>query len=60
MMKYLFIFSLFLLPVPRFFAGEIREVRLLSDEQVEITFSSQGGLFYDIQFPETCQLILPP
>ena len=42
MMKYLFIFSLFLLPVPRFFAGEIREVRLLSDEQVEITFSSQG------------------
>ena len=48
MMKYLFIFSLFLLPEPRFFAGEIREVRLLSDEQVEITFLSQGGLFYDI------------
>jgi hypothetical protein len=43
-----FISALFLLTLPVCPAGEISEVRLLSSQQVEITFSSREGSLYDI------------
>ena len=47
-----FIAALFLLTLPVCLAGEISGVRLLSDQQVEITFSSREGSLYDIHESE--------